>query len=78
MPRGIDSSNDVRRQVSRQLYPMGSDEQLTVDPSKKSKVSVAGAAPPGQPPNDPNDSNKNTPLRKDFVEHKKNLSKGIY
>ena len=78
MPRGIDSSNDVRRQVSRQLYPMGSDEQLTVDPSKKSKVSVAGAAPPGQPPNDPNDSNKNTPLRKDFVEHKKGLSKGGY
>ena len=78
MPRGMDTSQDVRRQVSRQLYPMGSDEQLTVDPSKKSKVSVAGAAPPGQPPNDPNDSNKNTPLRKDFVEHKKNLSKGIY
>lgn len=77
----MDTSQDVRRQVSRQLYPMGSDEQLTVDPSKKSKVSVAGAAPPGQPPNDPNDpndSNKNTPLRKDFVEHKKNLSKGIY
>ena len=78
MPRGMDTSQDVRRQVSRQLYPMGGEERLTVDPSKKSKVSVAGAAPPGQPPNDPNDSNKNTPLRKDFVEHKKNLAKGIY
>jgi len=77
MPRGIDSSNDARRQVSRHLHPLGGAEWLE-DPSKQPKVSVAGAAPPGQPPNDPNDSNKNTPLRKDFVEHKKGLSKGGY
>jgi len=77
MPRGIDSSNDVRRQVSRQLYPLGRVKHLE-EPSKQPKFAVAGAAPPGQPPNDPNDSNKNTPLRKDFVEHKKGLSKGGY
>ena len=72
MPRGIDTSQDASRRINRELFMLSGGAHLGKI-GKKPKYAVGAA-----PPNDPNDSNKNTPLRKDFVEHKKDLSKGGY